>query len=285
MINIAFVHSPLMTKDRHVMEVLGLSRVVVENGVVVDVSEPRVNFCPLFYRHRGIEKLTKESIRENVEFRIRDFGIFTERREMRMKDFLSFGISELMSMCVTKGILDCSVCVCDGSGTAVVEDPEIIQGIGGRISGMVETTPLQNVIDAIGRDRVLDPKTARIDQVAGARKAWEMGYRKIGVTVVKGNDAALLRKEFGDDVLLFAVHTSGVTEEDAKMLYDNCDVATACASKHMWHFGQKLGAMQVGTKVPVFAITDKGKEICDIRLKQINKEAKSGPDDPARPLI
>jgi len=285
MINIAFVHSPLMTKDRHVMEVLGLSRVVVENGVVVDVSEPRVEFCPLFYKQRGIEKLTKESIRGNVEFRIRDFGIFTERREMRMKDFLSFGISEIMSMCVIKGILDCSVCVCDGSGTAVVEDPEIIQGIGGRISGMVETTPLQNVINAIGRDRVLDPETARIDQVAGARKAWEMGYRKIGVTVVKGNEAALIRKEFGDDVLLFAVHTSGVTEEDAKMLYDNCDVATACASKYMWHFGQKLGAMQVGTKVPVFAITDKGKEICEMRLKQINKEAKSGPDDPARPLI
>jgi len=274
-----------MTKDRHVMEVLGLSRVVVENGVVVDVSEPRVEFCPLFYKQRGIEKLTKESIRGNVEFRIRDFGIFTERREMRMKDFLSFGISEIMSMCVIKGILDCSVCVCDGSGTAVVEDPEIIQGIGGRISGMVETTPLQNVINAIGRDRVLDPETARIDQVAGARKAWEMGYRKIGVTVVKGNEAALIRKEFGDDVLLFAVHTSGVTEEDAKMLYDNCDVATACASKYMWHFGQKLGAMQVGTKVPVFAITDKGKEICEMRLKQINKEAKSGPDDPARPLI
>ncbi|HSA35805.1 MAG TPA: DUF2099 family protein, partial [Methanomassiliicoccales archaeon] len=104
-----------MTKDRHVMEVLGLSRVVVENGVVVDVSEPRVEFCPLFYKQRGIEKLTKESIRGNVEFRIRDFGIFTERREMRMKDFLSFGISEIMSMCVIKGMLDCSVCVCDGS--------------------------------------------------------------------------------------------------------------------------------------------------------------------------
>lgn len=274
-----------MTKDRHVMEVLGLSRVVVENGVVVDVSEPRVEFCPLFYKHRGIEKLTKESIRENVEFRIRDFGIFTEKREMRMKDFLSFGISEIMSMCVTKGILDCSVCVCDGSGTAIVDDPELIQGIGGRISGMVETTPLQNVIDAIGRDRVLDPETARIDQVAGARKAWDMGYRKIGVTVVKGNDAALLKKEFGEHVVLFAVHTSGVTEEDAKTLYDNCDIATACASKHMWHLGKKLGAEQIGTKVPVFAITKLGKEICEVRLKQINKEAKSGPDDPARPLI
>lgn len=267
------------------MEVLGLSRVVVENGVVVDVSEPRVEFCPLFYKHRGIEKLTKESIRENVEFRIKDFGIFTERREMRMKDFLSFGISELMSMCVTKGMIDCSVCVCDGSGTAVVDDPELIQGIGGRISGIVETSPLQSVIKAIGRDRVLDPETARIDQVAGTRKAWDMGYRKIGVTVVRGNEAALLRKEFGDRVILFAVHTSGVTEADAKVLYDNCDIVTACASKPMWELGKKLGAEQIGTKVPVFAITPLGKKICEIRLKQINKEARSGPDDPARPLI
>lgn len=267
------------------MEVLGMSRVVVENGVVVEVSEPRVEFCPLFYKHRGIEKLTKESVRENVEFRIRDFGIFTEKREMRMKDYLSFGISEIMSMCVSKGMIDCSVCVCDGSGTAVVDDPELVQGIGGRISGMVETSPIQSVIDAIGRDRVLDPETARIDQVAGARLAWDMGYRKMGVTVVKGNDATLLKKEFGDHVLLFAVHTSGVTEEEARTLFATCDVVTACASKHIWDLGKRTGAMQVGTKVPVFAITDRGKEICNLRLQQIKKEAKSGPEDPARPLI
>jgi len=47
-----------MMKDHHVMEVLGLSRGVVENGVVVDVSVPRVECCPLFFNHRGIEKLT-----------------------------------------------------------------------------------------------------------------------------------------------------------------------------------------------------------------------------------
>jgi len=274
-----------MAKDHHVMEVLGLSRVVVENGAVVDVSEPRIEFCPLFNNHRGIERLTKESVRQNVEFRIRDFGIFTERRQMRMKDFLSFGVSELMSMCVSQGIMDCSVCVCDGSGTAVVEDPELIQGIGGRLSGLVETSPIQSVLAEIGRDRVLDPETARIDQVAGARKAWAMGYRKIGVTVVKGADAEALRREFGDHVVLFAVHTSGVTEEEAEALFAHCDIATACASKHMWALGKRLGAMQVGTKVPVFAITELGREICTVRLRQIGKEARSGPDCPARPLI
>ncbi|HOE53000.1 MAG TPA: DUF2099 family protein [Methanomassiliicoccales archaeon] len=274
-----------MAKDHHVMEVLGLSRVVVENGAVVDVSEPRIEFCPLFKNHRGIERLTKESVRQNVEFRIRDFGIFTERRQMRMKDFLSFGVSELMSMCVSQGIMDCSVCVCDGSGTAVVDDPELIQGIGGRLSGLVETSPIQSVLAEIGRDRVLDPETARIDQVAGVRKAWAMGYRKIGVTVVKGADAEALRREFGDHVVLFAVHTSGVTEEEAEALFAHCDIATACASKHMWALGKRLGAMQVGTKVPVFAITELGREICTVRLRQIGKEARSGPDCPARPLI
>jgi len=267
------------------MEALGMSRVVIEDGVVVDVSEPRVDYCPLFFKHRGIEKLTKESIRSNIEFRIKDFGIFTERREMRMKDFLSFGISELMSMCISKGILDCAVAVCDGSGTAVVDDPELVQGIGGRISGLVETSPLQNVIKEIGRDRVLDPETARIDQVGGVRMAWDMGYRKIGVTVVKGNDAALLRKEFGEHVVLFAVHTSGIDEQDARTLLDLCDVVTACASRNIWKLGKERGAMQVGTKVPVFAISALGKEICTMRLQQIKKEAIGGPEDPARPLI
>jgi len=267
------------------MEVLGMAVVVVEDGKIVDVSEPRVDFCPLFYKYRGIEKLTRENVRQNIEFRIKDFGIFTERREMRMKDFLSFGISEIMSMCVSKGILDCAVTVCDGSGTAIVEDPELIQGIGGRISGLVETSPLQSVIREIGRERVLDPETARIDQVAGARLAWDMGYRMIGVTIVKANDAVLIRKELGEHAVLFGVHTSGCTESEARSLMENCDVVTGCASKFIWKAAKEMGAMQVGTKVPVFAVSELGRRICSIRLEQIDKPAMSGPDDPARPLI
>jgi len=66
-----------------------------------------------------------------------------------------------------------------------------------------------------------------------------------------------------------------VTEEEAEALF----------AKHMWALGKRLGAMQVGTKVPVFAITELGREICTVRLRQIGKEARSGPDCPARPLI
>lgn len=274
-----------MTKDHHVMEALGLARVVIEDGKVVEVGEPRVEYCPLFYKYRKIERLDKDIIRQNMEFRIKDFGMCTPGRKMRMNDFLSFGISEVMSMCVSKGILDCAITVCDGSGTAIVDDAELVQGIGGRISGLVETSPIDEIIEAIGRDRVLDPETARIDQVAGARKAWDMGYRKIGVTVAKGNDAALLRKEFGESVLLFAVHTSGLEKEETRMLLDNCDVVTACASRCVWRMAKERGAMQVGTKVPVFAITPEGKRICQERLDQIGKKVAEGPEDPPRPLI
>ena len=267
------------------MEALGLARVVIEDGKVIEVSPPRVEYCPLFNKYRKIEKLDVDAVRQNMEFRIKDFGMCTPQRKMKMHDFLSFGISEVMSMCVSKGILDCAITVCDGSGTAIVDDAELVQGIGGRISGLVETSPIDEIIEAIGRDRVLDPETARIDQVAGARKAWDMGYRKIGVTVARGNDAALLRKEFGENVLLFAVHTSGLDETEVRTLLDNCDVITACASRCVWKMAKERDVMQVGTKVPVFAITAVGKKICQERLDQIGKKAADGPEDPARPLI
>lgn len=274
-----------MTNGRHVMEALGMARVVIEDGKVVEVSEPLIGYCPVFFKNRGIDKFTKEKVRQNIEFRIKDFGIFTEKREMRMKDFLNFGISELMAMCVSEGILDCAVTVCDGSGTVIVDDPELVQGIGGRISGLVETSPIQSVIEEIGRDRVLDPESACIDQVAGAHKAWDMGYRNIGVTVVKADEARLIRKELGNNVILFGVHTTGISEDNARTLLENCDVVTACASKFIWKLGREMGAMQVGTKVPIFGSSELGKQICSMRLQQINKRAKSGPDEPAIPLL
>ena len=46
---------------------------------------------------------------------------------MRMKDFLSFGVSELMGMALSKGMIDCTVIVCEGAGTFIVTDPELAQ--------------------------------------------------------------------------------------------------------------------------------------------------------------
>jgi hypothetical protein len=70
------------TEDIHIMEALGRAKVVVKNGKVVEVGEPLIKYCPLFAKHRNIKELNKETIRKNIEFRIKDFGLFTiNRRE------------------------------------------------------------------------------------------------------------------------------------------------------------------------------------------------------------
>ncbi|GFO96384.1 methanogenesis marker protein 8 [groundwater metagenome] len=49
-------------KDRHVMEALGKTRVVVENGKVVEVGEPQTEYCPIF----AITQCGKEMLLEGI---------------------------------------------------------------------------------------------------------------------------------------------------------------------------------------------------------------------------
>lgn len=267
------------------IEALGKTRVVVEDGKVMEVGQPEVEYCPLFAKHRGIQQITPEIVRENVEFRIRDFGMCTESRKMRMKDFLSFGVSELMGMALSKGLIDCTVIVCEGAGTVIVTDPELAQGIGGRISGVLETSPIESVINAIGRERVLDPKTAKIDQVKGVEKAVRLGFRRIGVSVASGKDAETIRKQLEDSVFIFAVHTSKVSASEAIKFLKNCDIVTACASKEVRKLMADLDVMRYGNKVPIYAVTEMGKKIMTARLEQTKTPLTTDAEDPPRPLI
>ncbi|MDD1768994.1 MAG: DUF2099 family protein [Methanomassiliicoccales archaeon] len=258
---------------------------MIENGEVTEVGVPRVEYCPLFSKYRGIERITPDMVRMNIDFRIKNFGMCTPRRELRMRDFLSFGISELMAMAVSKGLLDCAVVVCDGAGTTVITDPELIQGIGGRVSGITETTPYAEVVEVLGKERVLDPVTGRIDQFDGVELARELGFRKIGVTLVSSRDARRIRKRFGDAAALFAVHTSGVSKKEAEGLLEECDVVTACASKWIRELAPKKSLLQAGKKIPVYAMTEVGRKIVEERLKEIGTSGSDDSKDLPRPLI
>lgn len=271
--------------DRHIIEALGKTRVVIRDGKVVEVGKPEVDYCPLFAKVRNIQVITPEVVRENVEFRIQDFGMCTPHRTMRMKDFLSFGVSELMGMAVSKGLLDAVVIVCEGAGTVVVSDPELIQGIGGRISGIVETSPIPEVIEAIGRDHVLDPEEARIDQYEGTRLAFVKGFKRVGVSVASAADARRIREEYGQRVALFAVHVTGRSREDADTFFDTCDIVTACASSMVRSRAKERALLQVGNKVPVFAASLWGEQLLKTRLEEIKHPNVTSPEDPPRPLI
>ena len=271
--------------DRHVIEALGKTRVVIKDGKVVEVGVPEVEYCPLFAKMRNIQTITPEAVRENIEFRIRDFGMCTPQRKMRMRDYLSFGVSELLGMAVSKDMLDAAVIVCEGAGTVVVSDPELIQGIGGRVSGLVETTPIPEVIDAIGRDMVLDAKSAKIDQFAGTMLAFVRGFKRVGVSVATAADARRIREEYGQRVAIFAVHTSGRTREEADDFFETCDIITACASSAVWAAAKERAIFRVGNKVPIFAASLWGETLLKTRLEMIARPNVTAPEDPPRPLI
>ena len=50
---------------------------------------------------------------------------------------------------LTSGLLDTTVTACDGAGTVISNNPNLVQGIGARISGLVETEPIDETINGI----------------------------------------------------------------------------------------------------------------------------------------
>lgn len=270
------------------MECLGLSRVTIEDGKVVGVTEPAVRYCPLFAKHRGIEELNEESIRENIEYRIRTFGMCSENRETTMKDFLSFGISETLSTALSDGEIDAVVLAADGCGTSVITDPALVQGLGGRISAIRETEPIPKVVEAVGRENILDPDTAAIDMVAGAEKAFGMGYGRIAVTTASMRDVERIRAKYGDRAVIALVHTTGISAEDAEKAFGMCDLITACASEHLREVAHsRSDIVQAGSAVPVYGVTDIGKRLMLRRLEIAGKKPwdPSQKEDPPQPLL
>ena len=276
--------------SEHIIEALGLSQITIKDGKVVDVTEPEVEYCPLFDHHRGIKKLTKEVIAENIQFRIDDFGMCTSKRQLRMKDFLSFGISEIMCTLLDEGEIDCVVMVLEGCGTVIVTEPELVQGIGGRVSGLVKTSPIPELVPEIGEDNIVNTKTAEINQIEGIKNAINQGCKNIAVTVALASDIDginRLKAENPDvNIYVFVVHTSKRSAEDARKLFDGCDVATGCASKNMREIGYGESFKTVGQSIPIFAKTEDGKRFLEMRLDKIGgeKPKKDNPDLPY-PLI
>lgn len=256
----------------HIIELVGKTRVVIKDGKVIEVGLPEVEWCPIFAKVRGIQRITPEEVKKNMEFRIDDFGMFTDRRRLELEDFVGFGASEVMMTGLSRGLLDTTVTACEGAGTVISNNPILVQGMGGRMSGLVETEPIDGIINGI-QERggiVLDPSTAKMDPVAGVKKAAELGYKKIAVTVAFAETAKELREleaELGLDLIIIGVHVTGLNEEEARTLVENADITTSCASKWVRDIAKPLA--QVGTAVPLFALTQKGKELVVERAKDI----------------
>ena len=260
-------------QDEHVIEALGKTRVVVKNGVVVEVGEPKINYCPLFDKYRGIKEINPEAIKKNIEFRIQDFGMCTNNRKLRMKDFLSFGVSETLGTLLDENVIDCAVIVSEGCGTVIITDPEFVQGMAGRISAFLSTSPIVEIINTVGAQNVLDPENTEINQIKGALKAIDMGYKNIAVTIVSADDAKKLRdieKEHKNvKIYIFAAHVSEMSKEEAEALFDNADVITGCASKYVREIGEDREIFKAGASIPIYGVTQDGENFLKRRIEKI----------------
>ena len=258
----------------NIMELLGRSRIKVEGEKVTEAGQPMIKWCPLFDKIRGIKEVTAESAAANMDFRIENHGMFSPRRKLRMDTFVGFGASESMMTGLRSRIIDAAVTVCDGAGTVITANPDLVQGMGGYISGLVESDPIPEVIEGIRRmeGHVLSPKDARIDQLEGAAYAAAAGYKRFAVTVAETREAEKLReleKTAGVRIMIIGVHLTGIASEEAPRLLAAADIVTACASKHIREQVRPL--VQVGTAVPLFGLTRWGKELLVERAKEVEQ--------------
>ena len=108
--------------------------------------------------------------------------------------------------------------------------------------------------------------TAAIDQVRGTGAAYELGYRKVAVTVVDPETTREVRRLYPDAIIV-AVHTTGVTREGAEALVASAHLVTACASRHLRELASPA-LIQAGTGIPVFGFTRAGKEIILAKVRE-----------------
>jgi putative methanogenesis marker protein 8 len=261
----------MRTDDEHVVEALGKTRVVIRSGTVVEVGQSLIKECPLAKRfNRPVLEIRPETVKANIEYRISSFGMCTKDRVVTLEeDFVLFGASELISFGMRKGLLDCAVVACDGAGTIIATTPGLVQGTGGRMSGLVKTSPIREVIERITANggKVLDPTMATIDQVKGVAMARELGFKRIAITVTKPRDAEAIRSQY-PNTLIFGVHLTGVSRRDAERLVAVCDLVAGCASKWIREVAGKVALLQAGSSVPVFALTKKGKDLISEKVKE-----------------
>lgn len=262
--------NPADYDDLHISRMMH-AFVAVSNGEVVKVTEPLLEYCPLvdfLYDRRaaGDREELKQQVAEMTREKIAKFGHFTERRELRRADIaVPYGASEMMMFAMRRGLFDCAVVVCDGAGTVILDRADVVQGVGARMNGLFHTTPIPAVIRRLEENGcvVSFADTAAIDQVAGVRRAAELGHRNIVVTIngyLGGGlaEARAVEQEHGASVTVVVVCTTGASRERVREMRDHADAVWSCASAGVREVVGPASRIQVSTAIPVFAVTERG---------------------------
>jgi len=149
-----------------------------------------------------------------------------------------------------------------------------VQGIGARLTGIIRTSPIPEVIERVeaAGGVVLDKTTAKIDQVEGVKRAADLGFKRVAVSVASFQAKAMsavrhLEADASVDALIFSVCNTCVSKAHVKHIA-KADIVCASASKML---RENIGAealLQLGVTIPVYALTQKGKRLVLAYLAQ-----------------
>jgi len=256
----------------HLVEMAG-ALVRVRDGEIEVLSDPKVKWCPLRSGLYGHEAESRETVESVLRSHIEELGMYSPHRVLELSERpVSFGASEMIADGMKEGLVDAAVVVCEGAGTVVATRSEVVAALGAHMTGLVKTEPIEEIQAGLrGRGCILLDDHCTIDQVEGFRRALTAGYEKVVVTITgkRAFEAEEIRKlastsaggSAGEGPIIFAVHNLGVTENQAEVLAETCDVVWACASRQVRDIVGKRAKLQIGISIPVYALTDRGKRL------------------------
>jgi putative methanogenesis marker protein 8 len=257
--------------DLHILRLYS-SIVIVSVGKVVEVIDPILKYCPLanllYKRFRTLNKadklIFKNAVRETVEEKIFKFGFFTEDREIHQKDIsIPYGASEILMYALRKGHIESAVTVCDGAGTVISSNPEIVQGIGAKMNGLFFTTSFTSLVKRLEKNNCVVIPGGKIDQVEGVKIAIQLGYKKIAVTVngYSGENLSEIReleRMHNVSIAILVVCTTGIGKKRIREIKKHADLVWSCGSKDIRNIIGKEAILQMSVIIPVFVLTKKG---------------------------
>jgi putative methanogenesis marker protein 8 len=256
----------MCVKGEHEIYCCGARVRISEKGVKV-LSEPLIEYCPLHAALYGTKQIDVEAVRKSVEMKVAGFGFCCGNRAFDDEPIVAYGASEMMRVWLEKSLIDCAVIVCEGAGTVITSNGRLVQAIGARLTGIIRTSPIPEILQKIRSENgiVLDEKTAIINQVGGVKKALDLGFRRVAVSVAGFQSKAIseirrLEVDAKAQVLIFSVCNTCVGKADVIHIA-KADVVCASASKILREEIGKKALLQLGVTIPVYVLTEMGKRL------------------------
>lgn len=223
------------------------------------------------------EKVQTENMCKLINEVVIKGGYFDTSRPLNSCEAnVAFGASETLSSAFANNLIDAAVIVSNNLGTIITTNSANTQGSVKRMTGLFYTSPLEELVNKAYQEGIIPvfPYTAEIDQLEGVKKAIELGYKNIAVTVAASDNYLLeeIKKLETEEIKIykFGLCSTGISKDTAMIMQNNADVIWSCASKYVKELIEPVAKAQVGVKIPVHIINQQGWEIIKNHLQMMN---------------